>query len=73
MLVQVTAPYDLLISPINSIPKDKLRDMSDSNNYRGTALISAIANVYDLILIQWYQVNLKYQICNLRTEADIQL
>ncbi len=49
----------LLTSSINSIPKDKLGDMSDSNNYRGTTLISAIVKVYDLILIQWYQVNLK--------------
>ncbi len=38
---------------------DKLGDMSDSNNYRGTTLISAIAKVYDLILKQRYQVNLK--------------
>ncbi len=51
MLIYGTTPYDLLTSIINSIPKDKLRDMSDSNNYRGTALISAIAKVYDLILI----------------------
>ncbi len=36
---------------------DKLGDMSDNNNnYRGTSLISATAKVYDLILIQWYQV-----------------
>ncbi len=54
-----TPRHDLLTSTINSIFKDKLRDMSDSNNYRGTALISAIAKVYDLILIQRYQVNLK--------------
>ncbi len=54
-----TTPYDILTSSINSIPKDKLGDLSDSNNYRGTALISAIAKVYDLIPIQPYQVNLK--------------
>ncbi len=59
MLVHGTTPYDLLTSTINSIPKDKLGDMSDSNNYRGTVLISAIAKVYDLILIQRYQVNRK--------------
>ncbi len=59
MLVHGTTAYDFLTSSINSISKDKLEDMSDSHNYRGTALMSAIGKVYDLILIQWYQVILK--------------
>ncbi len=59
MLIHGTTQYDLLTSIINSITKDKLRNISDSNNYRGTALISVIAKVYDLILIQPYQVNIK--------------
>ncbi len=52
MLLHGITPCDLLTSTINSIPKDKQGDISDSNNYRGTTLISAIAKVYDLILIQ---------------------
>ncbi len=59
MLVHGTTTYDLLTSTINSIPKDTLGDMSGSNNYRGIALISAVAKVCDFILIQRYQVNLK--------------
>ncbi len=50
MLVHGTTPYDLLTSTINSIPKNKLGDMSDSNNYRGTALISAIERYMILFL-----------------------
>ena len=50
-----------------------LRDKSDSNNYRGSALISAIAKVYDLILIQRYQVNLKTSDLQFAYKADSQL
>ncbi len=37
MLVHGTRPYDLLTPTVHSIAKDKLGDMSDSNNYRRTA------------------------------------
>ena len=53
-----TTAYDLLTASINSLVKDKLGDLGDSNNYRGTALISAIAKIYDLILIERYSINL---------------
>ncbi len=59
MLVHGTKPYDLLTSTINSIPKDKLADMSDSNNYRGAVLISAISKVYDLRYNKLFELLIK--------------
>ncbi len=73
MLVHGTTPYDLFTSTINSIPKDKLGDMSDSNNYKRTTLISAIERYMILFLYNGIKKTLKYQICNLHTKADIQL
>ncbi len=54
-----TTAHDLLVATITSLIKDKTGNYSDSNNYRGTALISAIAKIYDLIIIERYQEQLK--------------
>lgn len=57
--VHGSTAYDLLTASITSLVKDKLGDLCDSGNYRGTALISAIAKMYDLILIDRYKINLQ--------------
>ncbi len=59
MFVHGTNASDILVATINSLTKDKHGDYCDSNNYRGTALISAIAKIYDLIIIDRYQVHLE--------------
>ncbi len=64
MQVHGTIAYDLLTASINSIPKVKLWDMSDSNNYRVTTLIFVIAMVYDINITESSKSK-THQICNL--------
>ncbi len=58
MFIHGTNVYDLLIATISSLPKDKSGDFCSSNNYRGISLLSAIAKIYDLILIDRYGAHL---------------
>ncbi len=69
MQVHGTIAYDLLTASINSIPKVKLWDMSDSNNYRVTTLIFAITMVYDINITESSKFK-THQICYLHIKKS---
>jgi len=51
-------PCELLISTLHSIPKDIRANICDSDNYRGIALSSCLAKVYDLIILDKFSKEL---------------
>ena len=51
MLVHGYTPVSLLDAKLVSIPKDKRANLCCSDNYRGIALIIAIAKLFDLIIL----------------------
>jgi hypothetical protein len=52
-------PAALLSASIISIPKDFSKSLCDSSNYRGIALCSSIAKVFDLIFLARNKASLK--------------
>ena len=44
-------PMNLCVSTMVSIPKNKMGNLSDSNNYRGIALSSILGKIFDLCII----------------------
>lgn len=59
MYTHGTNPREILIATIVSIPKDKQGRMCDSTNYRGIAMISALAKINDLIILNQYPQQLQ--------------
>ena len=51
MLTHAATPYDMLLSTIIPIPKNKRKSLNDSENYRGIALSSSICKLFDWILL----------------------
>ena len=51
ILIHGFHPDHTRIATIISIPKDCRGDMSDDNNYRGIAMLSSIAKIYDQIFL----------------------
>jgi len=49
----------LLNATIVPIPKDGNKSMADANNYRGIALSSSIAKVFDLVFLRRNEISLK--------------
>ena len=59
MIVHGYTPKCLLKSSIISIPKNARGDLTSGDNYRGIALCSSMFKLYELLLIQKQQHNLK--------------
>ena len=52
-------PSEMCNATLTSIPKDKCKDICNSDNYRGIALSSALCKISDLIIINRHCNNLK--------------
>ena len=59
MIVHGYNPSDLLISTIISIPKDLKGSLSKSDHYRGISLVSSICKLFDYVIINLYDKQLK--------------
>ena len=59
MLVHGYNPSDLLLLTIISIPKDLKGSLSKSDNYRGISLVNSICKVFDYVIINLYDKQLK--------------
>ena len=59
MIVHGFSPSLMLSSTIISIPKDKRGDLTTSDNYRGISLCNSLCKVFDTILINKYEKQLK--------------
>ena len=73
MYVHGINTYDLLCATIVSLPKDKLGDFSDSSNYRGIALISALCKICDICMLDRYKKYLYNLIFNFLLKRITQL
>ena len=51
MLKHGYAPEDMLMSTVETIPKNKKKSLNGSNNYRGIALSSIIGKVLELLIL----------------------
>ena len=59
MLVHGYNPSDLLLSTIIYIPKDLKGSLSKSDNYRGFSLVNSICKLFDYVIINLYDKQLK--------------
>ena len=59
MIVHGYNPSDLLLSTIISIPKDLKGSLSKSDNYRGISLVNSICKLFDYVIINLYDKQLK--------------
>ena len=48
-------PKELLLGTIESIPKDKKKDLCTSSNYRGITLCNSISKILDIIILSRYR------------------
>lgn len=58
MLTHGYQPRKLLEGTIESIPKDKRKDLCMSSNYRGITLCNSISKLFDMIILSRYSDNL---------------
>ena len=59
MIVHGYNPSDLLLSTIISIPKDLKGSLFKSDNYRGISLVNSICKLFDYVIINLYDKQLK--------------
>lgn len=55
MLSHGFSPHSFLQSSIKPIPKNKRKSLNDSENYRGIALSSILAKVFDWIVLEYHR------------------
>ena len=59
MIVHGYNPSDLLFLTIMSIPKDMKGSLAKSDNYRGISLINAMCKLFDYVIIDLYDKELR--------------
>ena len=59
MIVHGYNPSDLLLLTIMSIPKDLKGSLAKSDNYRGISLIISICKLFDYVIIDVYDIELR--------------
>ena len=59
MLVHGYNPSALLLLTMISIPKDIMGSLSKSDNYRGISLVNSICKLFDYVIINLYDKQLK--------------
>ena len=61
----------LLVSMLIPLIKNKMGDVTDSNNYRSIAISSLIMKLYDLVIIQLFKENLYFDELQFGYQAEV--
>ena len=61
----------LLVSMLIPLIKNKMGDVTDSNNYRSIAISSLVMKLYDLVIIQLFKENLYFDELQFGYQAEV--